>query len=249
MGLPGALAFERAGLRAWPGIEVEWDGQWVRRAAGGYTQRANSLQSLSPADDADSAARLAASRAWFAARGLPIIVRTTPLAGPGLVAELDAQGWANIDASCLFAMALDPHQPDPRADIHALLDPAFLRAQQALQAYSDEKRNRMAALLAVIDVPAAGIVVRSADGTPVASGLMAVADGIVITGNVVTRPDHRRQGYAAAMMRTGLAWAHSAGATIAALNVSADNHAAQTLYRGMGYAHQYDYSYRIPGAA
>ena len=62
-------------------------------------------------------------------------------------------------------------------------------------------------------------------------------------------PAQRRQGYAAGMMRTGLAWAHSAGATVAALNVAADNRAAQALYRGLGYRRQYDYEYRVPRAA
>ena len=50
------------------------------------------------------------------------------------------------------------------------------------------------------------------------------------------------------MMRTGLNWAHEKGATIAALNVQADNSAAQALYSSLGFAHQYDYHYRIPGA-
>jgi ribosomal protein S18 acetylase RimI-like enzyme len=51
------------------------------------------------------------------------------------------------------------------------------------------------------------------------------------------------------MMRTGLAWAKSAGANLAALNVAADNPAAQALYAGLGYARQYDYAYRTPVAA
>jgi len=59
--LPSAAVFERAGLKAWPGIEVEWDGTWVRRATNGYTKRANSVQSLDIADDANAPARLAAA--------------------------------------------------------------------------------------------------------------------------------------------------------------------------------------------
>ena len=101
MALPDALAFEKAGLEAWPGIEVEWDGQWVRRAAGGYTKRANSLQCFDPADDADAETRLAAGVAWFQARNIPPVVRTTPLASASLNAALDAQGWAEIDHSHL----------------------------------------------------------------------------------------------------------------------------------------------------
>lgn len=249
MTLPGADVFERAGLKAWPGIEVEWDGAWIRRAAGGYTQRANSVQSLDPADEIDAEGRIARSVEWFRARELKPIYRVTPLAGPAVVAELDRQGWRNVDASHLFAMALGPVEADPRAECLDLLDPAFLAAQQRLQGYSDERLARCRSLLAVIDVPACGIVLREADGSAVASALMAVADGIVITGNVVTDKAHRRKGHAAAMMRTGLAWARANGASIAALNVAADNPAGQALYRSLGYTHQYDYTYRVPGTA
>jgi ribosomal protein S18 acetylase RimI-like enzyme len=249
MGLPGADVIERAGLKAWPGIEVEWDGQWVRRAAGGYTQRANSVQSLDAADDANAATRIAAARHWFEERGLRPIFRVTPLAGPRVVDVLDAQGWAHVDASHLFAMELGSIQPDPRGEVHALLDPKFLAVQQQLQGYSDGRLGKLRALLGVMEVPACGVVLHSPEGRPVASSLMAVADGIVITGNVVTDPAQRRKGYAAAMMRTGLSWARSAGATIAALNVAADNAAGQALYRSLGYARQYDYTYRVPPGA
>jgi ribosomal protein S18 acetylase RimI-like enzyme len=89
------------------------------------------------------------------------------------------------------------------------------------------------------------VVWRGADGHPVASSIMSVADGILITGNVVTAPSERRRGHGAAMMRTGLAWARSVGAEIAALNVAAGNVAAQALYRRLGYEVQYGYHYRV----
>jgi GNAT superfamily N-acetyltransferase len=249
MVLPGASVIERAGLRAWPGIEVEYDGAWVRRAAGGYTQRANSIQSLDVTDDGNAAARIAAGRAWMEARGVQPIFRVTPLAGPGIIEVLDAERWRVNDASHLFAMELGSIEADPRGEIFELFDPWFLGAQQRLLGYPDEKLVRLKALLAVIEVPARGLVLYDADGAAVATSLMAVADGIVITGNVVTDTTQRRKGYGAAMMRTGLAWAREAGATIAALNVAADNTAGQALYRSLGYARQYDYSYRLPAVA
>jgi N-acetylglutamate synthase len=247
--LPGADVVERAGLKAWPGIEVEYDGHWIRRWANGYTQRANSVQSLDPSDDVDAARRIAASEEWFWRRGQRPIFRVTPLAGPNVTAALDDAGWTSVDASHLFAMELREVASDPRGHLHDLLDPAFLDTQQHLLGYPDEKREWLRALLAMIDVPARGIVVRSTDGEPVASGLMAVADGIVITGNVITSTAYRRQGHGSAMMRTGLAWARSVGATIAALNVAADNHTGQALYRSLGYGRQYDYVYRVPATA
>ena len=248
MALPDTLAIERAGLKAWPGIEVEWDGAWVRRAAGGYTKRANSLQCFDPDDGDHAADRLAAGIEWFQARGIPPVVRTTPLASPSLNAALDAAGWQTIDHSYLYAMPLGEHEPDADARITDLLDPGFLAAQQQLQGYPDAQVARMRAVLAVMAVPAAGIVVER-DGVPVASGLMAIADGIVITGNVIADKTRRRQGLGAAMMRTGLAWAKAEGASVAALNVQADNEAGKALYAGLGYRHQYDYTYRVPAVA
>ncbi|MCP8885387.1 GNAT family N-acetyltransferase [Devosia sp. XJ19-1] len=248
MALRTVEAFERAGLLAWPGIAVQWDGGWVCRSANGYTKRANSLQCFDPEDNADAAARLDRAVAWFAAQGLTPVVRTTPLESPALTAAIDARNWQTVGRSHLFAMSLEPHDPDPEGQTMPLLDPRFRAAQQALQGYEAAHLDRMQALLAVMSVPACGIVVYR-DAVPAASGLMAIADGVVVAGNVITDPARRRQGLGAAMMRTGLAWARENGASTAALNVEADNFAGQALYRSLGYAHQYDYSYRIPGDA
>jgi len=249
MSLPDAAVFERAGLDAWPGIEVEWDGRWVRRAAGGYTKRANSVQCLDRADEADLEARIAAAVGWFAARGLPPVFRMTPLAGPALSAALDRLGWRTIDASHQFAMPLEPVEPDPRGRTYDVRDPAWLAIQKQLAGYDDARQAGLEALLGAMRVPACGIALFDGQGAPVASALMAIAEAIVVTGNVVTAPAQRRKGYGAAMMRTGHAWAYQAGARIAALNVQADNAGAQALYRGLGYSHQYDYHYRLPGTA
>lgn len=247
MTLPDVESFERAGLKAWPGIEVKWDGNWVRRAANGYTKRANSAQCFDPADDEEVEDRIIGASSWLVARGIKPVFRITPLSAPALNQALDAAGWDEIDHSHLYAMELGEHAPDDQTRTMDLLDPAFLAAQQALRLYDEAQKERLKALLAVMAVPATGIVVYR-ENVHVATGLMAVADSIVITGNVITDPTLRRQGLAAAMMSTGLAWAKTEGATIAALNVQADNAAAKALYAGLGYTHQYDYAYRIPGA-
>lgn len=249
MGLPDAAVFERAGLQAWPGVDVEWDGDWVRRASGGYTKRANSVQCLNPADNDDVDARIDAAEAWFAQRKLPPVFRMTPLSAPALSAALDARGWRTIDASYLFAMPLEPTQADPRGRIYGVHDRGWLTIQQSLAGYTDEQLAKLETLLHAMTVAACGIVLHDDHGTPVTSALMAIADGIVVTGNVVTAPDQRRKGYGAAMMRTGHAWAHDAGARIAALNVQADNDGAQALYGSLGYTYQYDYHYRVPVTA
>jgi len=247
MALLSAERFERAGLDAWPGTEVHWDGAWVRRAAGGYTKRANSVQCLDPEDGEEADLRVISASTWMVIRGLKPVFRITPLAPPELVDTLDEAGWQTIDRSHLFAMALNDVQGDSDARMLPVLDPAFLAAQQSLQGLDEATATGLRNLLAALEVPATGVVLYR-DGEPIASGLMAVAQGIVVTGNVVTAATHRRQGLAAAMMRSGLGWAQAQGATVAALNVQADNAGAIALYTGLGYRHQYDYSYRIPGA-
>lgn len=249
MGLPGVEVIEQAGLRGWPGLESEFDGTWIRRAANGYTKRANSVQCLDPTDGDNAPARIAASKAWFEDRGLQPVFRITPLASPRLVDALNEAGWDSIDHSHLFAMELNSMPFDPRGEIYDLLEPAFLAVQQRLQGYSDETLGKLRAVLALIEAPAGGVVLYSPEGEPVASSLMGIVDGIVLTGNVVTDKTQRRKGYGAAMMRSGLAWATDAGAKVAALNVAADNPAGQALYRSLGYRRQYDYTYRTPGAA
>lgn len=107
MGLPGIRQIEFAGLKAWPGIEVEHDGRWVRRAAGGYTKRANSVQCLDPTDDENTPARIAGSRRWFETRALMPIFRVTPLAGRRLSESLDEAEWRAFDHSRVLALALD----------------------------------------------------------------------------------------------------------------------------------------------
>ena len=247
MDLPDAETFERAGLKAWPGIEVAWDGSWVRRAAGGYTKRANSTQCFDPDDYEDADMRVISACSWMVLRRIRPVFRITPLSSPELNATLDEAGWDTIDASHLMAMELGEHEPDGAAELLPVLDPKFLAVAQRLQAYDDTAMTGMKNLLAALEVPAVGVVL-TRDGEAVASSIMAIADGVVITGNVVTDPARRRQGFAAAMMRSGLAWARREGARVAALNVQADNAAAIALYSGLGYARQYDYSYRVPGS-
>lgn len=247
MSIPDVEAIERASLLAWPGIEEKWDGSWIRRASGGYTKRANSIQCFDPDDFEDADLRVISASSWMVIRKLNPVFRITPLSSPELNATLDEAGWQEIDASHLFAMELGDHEADKDAQLLPVLDPKFLAASQQLRGYNEQSMTGLKNLLAAFKVPAIGVVL-ARDGEAVASSIMAVANGIVLTGNVVTDGTRRRQGLASAMMRSGLAWAKAQGAHTAALNVQVDNAAAKALYNGLGYTHQYDYSYRVPGA-
>ncbi|MEO7223704.1 MAG: GNAT family N-acetyltransferase [Devosia sp.] len=249
MALPDALALELAGTKAWPGIEMSQSGSWVLRAANGYTQRANSVQPLDPDDDDDLEPRIADARDWYAARGLPPIFRMTPLAPPRLVLALDAAGWTVVDRSCTLAMDMPDVEPDPLGECLDPFGERFLHAQRTMQGYPEVKMQKFVALMRAVTVPMVGVVLYSDANVAVATSLWAVADGIAVTGNVVTDTVQRRRGFGGAMMRTGLAWAKAQDATAAALNVVADNAGGRGLYASLGYRWLFDYAYRYPGAA
>lgn len=249
MALPDALALERAGMKAWPGIEMSKNGSWVLRAANGYTQRANSVQPLDSDDDDELNTRIAQISDWYSARGLPPIFRMTPLASPKLALALDAAGWTVVDRSCTLAMEMPDVVADPRGEYLDPFGERFLDSQRTMQGYSEDKMQKFVALMRAVAVPMVGVVLYSDENAAVASSLWAVADGIAVTGNVVTDTALRRKGFGGAMMRTGLAWAKEQGAAAAALNVVADNVAGRGLYASLGYRWLFDYAYRYRGPA
>jgi GNAT superfamily N-acetyltransferase len=246
--LPSVSEIEEAGLGAWPGIHTARDGQWVMRAANGYTNRANSVQSLDPNDDGDVAARLERIGQWYDERGLPVICRVTPLAGPALLDKLDKE-WIAYGHSHVMAMDLEARSfvTDENAALVAVNSPEWLGAQHRLQGYDGATVQRLRQIVERFETPATGITLRDADATPLAAAYMVVVDGLVFPGNVVTDAAQRGKGYGRRLMQSGFAWAREAGARRAVVQVAADNPPAIALYTGLGYAHQYDYHYRRLG--
>jgi GNAT superfamily N-acetyltransferase len=225
------------------------DGSWVLRAAGGYTKRANSAQCLNPADDDDAPARIERVAHWFEARSLTPTFRITPLSGPGLVQTLAKAGWAAFDHSNVLARPLTRGQ-FTRAEGAALVWPtedSWLDTQQELQGYDGATRGHLRAVVSRIGSACRGVTLRSAEGSPLASAIVSIADHIAIFGNVVTAAAARRQGHGRVMMQSALAWAAEAGATTAALAVAGENAPAHRLYASLGFTPAYDYHYRRPG--
>ncbi|MFB7271702.1 GNAT family N-acetyltransferase [Streptomyces sp. NPDC056244] len=100
----------RAGARAWQPVESEPLGEWLLRAASGFTRRANSVLPLGdpgvPPDEA-----LARVREWYGERGLPAYIQAATGAEgtqERLCAELDGHGWRPEVAAEVRIAALAP---------------------------------------------------------------------------------------------------------------------------------------------
>jgi ribosomal protein S18 acetylase RimI-like enzyme len=251
---------ERRALASWPALEVEALGEWVLRAAGGFSSRANSaLADGDPGVDLDEA--LARVRAFYADRGLPPWAQV--IVDSEVHRALESAGWGPArpdEDDTLFQLAsvsaalrvvrrtLPPDVPDVCLSSRA--DAAWL---------ADDARARTAgpAALAVLEGPAdvgfAAVTEPGSDAV-VAKGRVARGSGRVpgdedwagIT-DIWVSPEHRRRGLGTVVMRALLEWAAERGATTAYLQVRGDNPEAIAAYERLGFLTHHAYRYLTPG--
>ncbi|MEU7589488.1 GNAT family N-acetyltransferase [Micromonospora sp. NPDC049230] len=264
------VALERAADEAWPAPSRGQLGDWLLRAADGWTGRANSALPIGDPDRPLPAAVDAVER-WYAERGQPPIINTPlPLAAP-VGAELDARGWA-ARPPVLVQTAPLPLQPSAAsappdnapvarrtpatagqagtavADADAVVELAAAPSAEWLAVAAGRKGGLPEAarhvLTAVGQVRFAHVYV---DGT-----LLAVGRGTV-TGQgrwlglslIEVLPVARRQGLASRVIHELAAWGMSAGATHAFLQVEQHNTAAVALYQRLGFATHHTYLTRV----
>ncbi len=229
-------ALERVAADGWPAPDTEPLGDWLLRAAEGFSNRANSALAVG-----DPGLRLpdaiAATAAWYQARRLVPRI-TTPLPLAASVADaLAAAGWTAQPTVLV--------QTAPLAAIPAARDAIELATEPSadwLAIAAARKNGLPAAARFVLSAPAE---VRFAAGYD-QSALVAIARG-VRTGEwlgislVEVLPAARRRGLGHAVLRALADWAGRAGATRAYLQVEEANEAAVALYGRTGFTTHHRY--------
>lgn len=238
-------ALERLTMAGWPPLEHARLGDWVLRAAGGFTGRANSVLPLGdPGCLLDDA--LAHVVAWYAARGLePRFQVPLPLRAD-LDADLAGRGWTRYDpvrvlvADVADVLALAPRLPGtPGPVVSTTPSDAWLAAYH----YREQELPPVAR-----EVMARGadpVFVSLADG----DGVLAVARGAVDDGwlgvtAVEVAARARRRGLGVTLMHDLLAVGQSRGARFTYLQVAEENAPARALYARLGYVDHHGYQYR-----
>jgi ribosomal protein S18 acetylase RimI-like enzyme len=252
--VPVEVAEHRA-LESWPAVDVERIGDWVLRAAGGFSARANSALLLGdPGAPWDEAVEHVV--AFYDRRDLPVWVQA--MQGSTELDRLLDEGWVTArpgEADTGFYLAgvaggaravrpLLPAEPPPvRVDDRA--SDAWLADDRRALEHRDAAR-------AVLEGPdrVAFAAVTEAD-VVVAKGRCALSPGsdpwLGIT-DVWVHPDHRRRGLAAVVLQSLLGWAAERGATTAYLQARQDNAGALALYERLGFTRHHSYRYlRAPG--
>ena len=249
---------ERRAALGWRAPEEDRLGDWLLRAAGGFTGRANSaLAAGDPGRPLDRAA--AAVRDWYEARGLPAMVAVPHPAGRPEAAPvgrfLARRGWG-VRPGAATVMTAPAGQvartrgPDPAAPDGAPvgMDPEPDDAWLGLYHYRGQPGLPLIARQVLTSAPWQAFASIRVDGRTIAIGRVAVAAGWAGITAIEVAPGHRRRGLARAITAALAARAAAHGARHLYLQVEDGNEAARALYQRLGFATHHGYHYRVaPG--
>lgn len=214
---------ERIAALGWRAIERELLGEWILRASGGFTARANSCLAVGdpglPLADA-----VAAVERWYRARELPPRFQAPPGFDPGT-------GWTaavpdHVMTAEIAHVVRGMVVPDAEVRVDDEPDDAWLAV------YGRDGGHAVLTghpCVGFVSVPGRAIARVAVDGRW--AGVFAVEVDAA----------HRRQHLGTAVTIAALKWAVRNGARHAYLQVRADNDVAIAMYERLGFATHHDY--------
>ena len=248
---------ERRALASWPPLESLPLGEWLLRASGGYSARANSVLA-----DGDPGMPLgeALDRVgeFYRTRSLPPWAQV--VVGSDVHRGFESAGWVLArpgEADSLFQLgSVSAALRVVRRTLPAVVPPVVVadRVDDAWLADDDRAAAHGDAARRVLEGPAqVGFAAVTAPGSDeviakgrVAGALDGADDWVGIT-NVWVSPDHRRSGLGTVVMGALLEWGAERGATSAYLQVRGDNPGALAVYERLGFLTHHAYRYLTAG--
>ncbi|WP_427131339.1 GNAT family N-acetyltransferase [Pseudarthrobacter sp. S9] len=235
---------------AWPAAEREESG-WVLRAASGVTQRANSVWVRSEPENTTHG-RLAAlrnARLWYRSRRLPVIFQVfDDRHYDALNAVLDGEGFTRQSETLVLVRDAGAESLEPDAGVEISAEPS---AEWLELWWGVDGRGGEAGLAVARGIlegcPALYALVRDDDGGAAAVGRLAVPPVQPRWGGLycmATRPEERRRGHAARIIRALLSEGQARALCGYWLLVMASNAGARDLYARAGFREAGRYLYR-----
>ena len=237
---------------SWPAVHTQTLGDWLLRASGGFSARANSVMAIGdpgvPFDEA-----VAATLAFYREH------RLTPWAqvvvGSETGARFEETGWtlarpgeadselqvASVAQAARAVHPLLPSAPPPVA-VRTTVTPAWLANDERALAHHDDA-------VAVLEGPEQVGFAEIAPDDPgperalLAKGRVACHGDWAGVTDVWVSPEHRRRGLGIVVLDAMLDWAAERGATTAYLQVRADNTPGLALYATLGFRTHHTYRY------
>lgn len=237
---------EDAGLNASAPPEQRWMDGWLLRFSPGKAQRARCINAVAvgrmPIDD-----KLALAAAAYRDAALPLMLRITPFTQPPSLADrLREMGWRTHDETRVMVWRdMAPTAPETLDGVEAIDAGSYAEVVGALRGTPPTQRAAHAHRMALAPASYRGFVWRGGDGEVMACGQFVREGDLVGLYDVFTSPPFRGRGLAARLCAWMLAQARERGARHAYLQVSADNAAAISVYRRLGFGDGYGYHYLI----
>jgi N-acetylglutamate synthase len=230
---------------SWPAIHTEPLGDWLLRASGGFSARANSVMATGhPGVSYDVALRRV--RTFYERHGLPAWAQV--VVGSDTAEAFAEHGWRSArpgEADSHFQIAsvsqavraVRRRLPDsvPAVRLGTAATSAWLANDDRALAHHD-------AALAVLDGPA-DVAFVSVGAPVVAKGRISCDGDWAGITDVWVSASHRRQGLGFVVMAQMLDWAAERGATTAYLQVRGDNAPGLRLYDTLGFRTHHTYRY------
>ncbi|SEO76503.1 GNAT family N-acetyltransferase [Trujillonella endophytica] len=234
---------EHLAARGWRGWDCAPLGDWLLRAGGGFTGRANSALVVGdPGCPLPQAVE--AVGGWYRERGLRPAVQLPGVRSRAAGAAFAAAGWERDEDVLVLTMPLSAPPDDGRVpvELSPTPDDAWLAGYRHRGAPLPPAARRV--LTDAEEVVFASVRPEPAPAPPAAVARGVVTDGWLGVGAVTVDEAHRRRGLATAVTTALYRWGAERGARWAYLQVAASNAAARQLYRRDGFIEHHRYHYR-----
>jgi ribosomal protein S18 acetylase RimI-like enzyme len=233
---------------SWPAVTTEPLGDWLLRASGGFSARANSAMAVGdPGVPFDEAVRR--TLAFYASRHLAPWAQV--VVGSDAGARFAEVGWetarpgeadselqlASVAQAARAVRRLLPEAPPP-VSVGTTVTPAWMATDPRAAAHHDDA-------VAVLEGPdeVAFVTVAGPAGEVVARGRVAADGDWAGITDVWVAPEQRRRRLGLVVMSAMLEWAAERGATTAYLQVRGDNAPGLALYAALGFRTHHTYRY------
>jgi N-acetylglutamate synthase len=234
---------ERLAARTWRGLEEETYGDWLLRAGGGFTGRANSALLVGEPPEPLGRAVDTVTR-WYERRGLRPRAYVPSPGGEAADAALVEAGWSRLEDNLVLTAPLAGWgAPHVAVDLAPEPDDAWLTGYRY-------RGTPLPPVARDILVNAEDPVFASVRLEPAPAPLAAVARGVrvedwLVVTAVTVDERHRRKGVASAVMAALGEWARGRGARACLLQVASSNEPGLALYERLGFTEHHRYHYRL----
>lgn len=231
--------------RTWPCRDKETYGEWILRAADGYSRRANSALAIGEPPEGILTA-LDHVNAWFRAREVEPCVKITPLAPASLDEALEASGWTVATPSLVLRRTVEGVALAPRDSNVSWTSVVSDEWFERLSTWDEESFEQGACHRALLTrMPDARFAVLRHDGHVVGVLVASSDGGRAHLYDFVMDPRLRGKGFGSAFFGQILSDLLREGIADVTLQVLESNEVARSLYRKFGFVEVHRYHYRV----